>query len=104
MTLKGKAKQRAKEVYPGENYVCSALQGAFEEGYLACARENGFNIHYLDKDPTDLPKRDKRFSTRISIPVLTQDYIIAFYQFDDKKWYSQGKEVNVIAWCEIPQF
>ena len=68
------------------------------------SKENGFVWHDLREDPTDLPKRDERFSTNISVPVLTQTSGFAFYQFDDKKWYYQGKVVDVIAWCEIPQF
>ena len=64
--------------------------------------------HDLRKDPNDLPKRDERFytniSTSISVAVITQTGGFAFYSFDDKEWYFQGKKINVIAWCEIPQF
>lgn len=60
--------------------------------------------HDLRQDPNDLPKRDERFSINISIAVMTQDNGFAFYSFEDKKWYFQGKVVYVIAWCEIPTF
>lgn len=73
-------------------------------GYLAGLKAGRPQWHDLRKDPNDLPKRDIRFSTHISIPILTQTSGFAFYQFDDKKWYFQGKEIYVIAWCEIPQF
>ena len=39
MTLEEKAKQRAKEIYSGEDNTSSALQGAVEKGYLAGAKE-----------------------------------------------------------------
>ena len=102
MTLEEKARESSINACLYTNMAIS--QPSYEKGYIAGAKENGFIIHNLNKDPTDLPKRDKRFSTHISIPVLTQDYIHAFYQFDDKKWYSQGKEVKVTKWCEFPQF
>ena len=72
--------------------------------FLAGLKAGRPQWHDLRKDPNDLPKRDMRFSTHISIPVLTQTSGFAFYQFDDKKWYFQGKEIDVIAWCEIPTF
>lgn len=110
MTLEEKAEEYAEKhafriPYDGSNKFYDDVDfKASKEGYLAGVKENGFKIHNLNKDPTDLPKRDERFSTNISIPVLTQDYTHAFYQFDDKKWYSQGNEVKVTMWCEFPQF
>ena len=107
MTLEEKAKEYAHNNYEIlidtiNAYVTS--EAYLEQGYLAGAKENSTQWHDLRKDPTDLPKRDIRFSTHISIPVLTQTSGFAFYQFDDKKWYFQGKEIDVIAWCEIPTF
>ena len=105
MTLKEKAEKSAEKFFgkPTDLVDLDNLR-IFKNGYLTGTKENGFKIHNLNKDPTDLPKRDERFSTHISIPVLTQDYVHAFYQFDDKKWYSQGNEVKVTMWCEFPQF
>lgn len=61
--------------------------------------------HDLRQNPNDLPKRDKRFLSNISISVMTQENNFACYYFDDKKWYSHGVEITPpIAWCEIPQF
>ncbi len=60
--------------------------------------------HDLRKDPNDLPKKDERFCTNISVAVLTQSCGFAFYSFDDNKWYFSGKVIDVIAWCEIPKF
>ena len=101
MTLEEKARESSINACLTNKFIS---QPSYEQGYLAGVKENGFKIHNLNKDPTDLPKRDTRFSTRMSIPVLTQDYTHAFYQFDDKKWYSQGNEVKVTMWCEFPQF
>jgi len=61
--------------------------------------------HDLRKNPNDLPKKDERFSTNVSITVMTQKNEFAWYYFDDKKWYSNGLTINPpIAWCEIPRF
>ena len=76
-----------------------------QKAYIAGATENGIVWHDLRKNPDDLPKRDERFSTNVSIAVMTQDNNFAFYCFDDRKWYFQGVEIgNVVAWCEIPKF
>ena len=101
-----------------EEYICNGkCQDDITRNYVhckTCTRLNDFlaglkagrpKWHNLRKNPDDLPKRDERFSTNISIAVMTQDNNFAFYCFDDKKWYFQGVEIgNVVAWCEIPKF
>lgn len=105
MTDKEKAKRfREDFVCSTKKYIGKDNYECIEEAYLAGLHEGQPKWHDLRKDPNDLPKRDERFCTNISVPVLTQTSGFAFYQFDDKKWYYQGKVVDVIAWCEIPQF
>lgn len=73
------------------------------DAYLAGTIDNTPQWHKVANG--DLPKRDERFLTNISIAVMTQDNEFAFYSFDKKKWYSRGIEIsNVIAWCEIPKY
>lgn len=72
-----------------------------KEGFLAGLRQT--NWHKVADG--DLPKRDERFTTNISVPVMTQDHDFVCYCFDDKKWYSHGVVIsNVIAWCDIPVY
>ena len=63
-----------------------------------------FRWHDLRKNPNDLPKKDDRFCANISVAVMTQTNDLALYSFDAKKWYSKGKEIYVIAWCELHKF
>ena len=65
---------------------------------------NGVVWHDLRKNPNDLPERDKTFVTEVSVTVVVYPLGFAVYYFFDKKWYSNGKEVKVDRWCEIPQF
>lgn len=52
-----------------------------------------------------LPKRDERFLTNVSIPILTSEYNFACYYFDNKQWYANGVKIDPpIAWCEIPKY
>lgn len=61
--------------------------------------------HDLRKNPNDLPKKNEMISANISHCVMTQKNKFACYNFDDKKWYSNGLIINPpIAWCEIPKF
>ena len=72
--------------------------------YMQGAERYKTKWHDLRKDPNDLPKKDERFCTNISVAVITQSCGFAVYSFDDEKWYFQGKVIDVIAWCEIPTF
>ena len=81
--------------------ISERIYKAYSDG----ATENGIQWHDLRKDPNDLPKRDKDFTVEVTIPVMTHPfYVFATYYFDNKKWFSYGEEIKVIAWCEIPQF
>lgn len=46
-------------------------------------------------------KKDKRFCVNISVAVITQSSGFAFIHLIMKKWYFQGKVIDVIAWKEI---
>ena len=73
-----------------------------QEAYLAGLKAGRPKWHKVADG--DLPKKDERFLSKISIPVMTQSNGFAFYSFEYKKWCFQGKVVDVIAWCELPQF
>ena len=76
-----------------------------KQGFLAGLKASRPQWHDLRKDPNDLPKRNKDFVVEVTIPVMTHpSYVFAAYYFDNKKWFSDGEEIKVIAWCEIPQF
>lgn len=72
MTLEEKAKQKAKEIYPGEDYVCSALQGAVEKGYLASAKENAKQL----KQAKEIIKQFLN-----DYPVITKEQLDKLEQF-----------------------
>ena len=90
-------------------YLCNnCIQDIHSKSYCFLyqnneAKENYSKWHNVKENPDDLPKRDKNFCTNVSVAVFTKPVGVALYYFDDKKWYCQGKEVEVIEWCEIPQ-
>ena len=69
-----------------------------ERAYIAGAEENGVVWHDLRKDPNDLPKD--------CYDVLDEAGYRVFYHHKEGVWKnaSGSKIVEVIAWCEIPQF
>lgn len=73
------------------------------DSFINEVKEKSSKWHNVKENPDDLPKRDKNFCTNVSVAVFTKPIGVALYYFDDKKWYCQGKEVEVIEWCEIPQ-
>ena len=81
---------------------CLCVDDIAKENFLAGLKAGRPEWHKVADG--DLPKRDERFVTNISIAVMTQDSDFAFYSFDDKKWYSQGVEVTVVVWTEIPKY
>ena len=104
--LKQEAEESAKKFFgkPTDLVDLDNLR-IFKNGYIAGATKNGIQWYDLRKDPNDLPKRDKSFVIDVTIPVMTHpSYVFACYYSAVKKWFSQGEEINVIAWCEIPQF
>lgn len=110
MTLEEKAIEYAEKhsfrvPYDGSNKFYDDVDfKASKEGYIAGAKENGIQWHNLKENPNDLPERDKTFVTDVSVTVIVYPLGFAMYYFFDKKWYSNGKEVKVDRWCEIPQF
>ena len=106
MTLEEKAEQFADNI-GGLELTCSLLASKDKgqayrlgryEGYLAGAKENGVVWHDLRKDPNDLPKD--------CYDVLDEAGYRVFYHHKEGVWKnaSGSKIVEVIAWCEIPQF
>lgn len=94
----------------GTEYAKEVSNVTVKEAFLA-GLEAGKNKnvlaewHDLRKNPDDLPRKDERFLANVSIFVMTQKNKFACYNFDDKKWYSNGLTINPpIAWCEIPRF
>ena len=78
---------------------------AIKQAFLAGLKTGRPQWHDLRKDPNDLPKRNKDFVVEVTIPVMTHpSYVFATYYFDNRKWFSFGEEIKVIAWCEIPTF
>lgn len=74
------------------------------QAFLAGLKAGRPQWHDLRENPNDLPKRDKTFVTDVSVTVVVYPLEFAVYYFFDKKWYSNGKEVKVDRWCEIPTF
>lgn len=74
------------------------------DGFLAGLKAGRPQWHNLRENPNDLPERDKSFVTEVSVIVIVYPLGFAMYYFFDKKWYSNGKEVKVDRWCEIPTF
>ena len=52
----------------------------------------------------DLPKRDERFETEVSVSVFSSKGKLVVYYFETKEWYCNGQKEEVIAWCEISKF
>ena len=116
MTLEEKAKQKAKEAYPGEDYVCDALQGTFEKGYLAGAAPREKQIlklenenHLLDERCTQLLKDKGELEEQNSH--LYNDLTCTSAELTEKStMLKQAKEIikKFIQWnygcCDIPDY
>lgn len=98
----------------GAEYAKEVSNVTVKEAFLA-GLEAGKDInvpikwHDLKKNPDDLPRKNEKFLANISIFAMVQinkfTNKFACYNFDDKKWYSNGLIINSpIAWCEIPVF
>lgn len=59
--------------------------------------------HDLQKNPDDLPPLKGK---NISINILTDDGIIAYYSYSCRMWYDFNNDCvsSPKAWCEIPKF
>lgn len=98
------AEKVSKEDYDKDGRILYRSED-ISDAFLAGQKAGRLKWRDLRKDPNDLPRQDETFTTKISIPVMTHpSYQFAEYYFDEKKWFSRGEEVNVIAWCEIPLY
>ena len=81
----------------------------YKDGYLAGAKENGIQWHDLRKDPNDLPQKvedERQISDTVWIHIDNWGTEEGYYDYSLKSWIVRCRIVNldVIAWCEIPQF
>lgn len=103
------ANEKANEKYPIPRVWCEvelARNCGYERGFIdgvkyGCNKSNEW--HDLRKNPNDLPPLEGK---NVSINILTDDGIIAYYSYGCRMWYDFNNDClsSPKAWCEIPQF
>lgn len=104
--IKQKAEERAINLWGRDEAYVEERKNCIED-YIAGATENGIHWHDLRKDPNDLPEKMGLGSIEVYIEYKDGVNDFAYYRFDKKRWERSENEqlaVNVIAWCETPQF
>ena len=110
MTLEEKANESANKNQPipyNWNEIDMARRGGYIKGYLACAKENEFILHDLEKDSNDLPKENKQYLCKLKWFVDDGiSYECLYWNNDFDYWTDKcGESIcdKVICWYELPQ-
>ena len=79
------------------------------KAYIAGATENGIQWHDLREDPNDLPpmiEDERKISNTVWLHIHNWGTDEGYYDYIKCSWIVRCRivDLNVIAWCEIPQF